>query len=777
MNSKGPHIARWIWGTRGPGRPLRTTLLLLILLPLIAALIALGWAMMHSARSTISESEGQKLSAQAQAIAEIIDTTIGQRLDDLRSRAALLPALRLHERHDLLELWINTIQQHVPEYTWIGFADQTGTVRAANQGMLAGKNVADRDWFQQGLARPTTVDLHEAVLLADLLGQNPSGGPWRFIDLATPVRDASGRTLGVLGAHLSWDWLLAQHKRFLQSIPKHLHAEIIVLGDDGTTRLMAPAAHAGEYSHLQSVQQARAGKQGWLREQWPDGRHYLVGYVRNPGYGSHHQLGWITLISLPDEEVNAEIAPVVTGIWVALALTGLMFLAALALLLNRTLGPMEQMASEIEKVSREGGSLTPGHNPPREFQMLTQMTNQMIRSLEAQRTADQNKSRFIADMSHEIRTPLNGMVGLVELMKQRSPTAQDRSDLESLTQCGKELNALLSDLIDFSAIEEGRLRFDSAPSQLTRLIEQNIRLFRGTAEQKGLRLDLRQEIPDGLYICIDPLRLSQILKNLISNAIKFTAQGHIELRSRLITPGNAIQHQTVDVLIEVEDTGIGLTQDQQEIVFGRFQQAGASIAQRYGGSGLGLTLARSLLEAMGGRLGLRSAPGEGSCFTIQFSARTATAPEITTAQPADESAAVLDRQRKILVVDDVAMNREILMRWLSHHGLQADAAACGEEAIEKSRAVAYDCILMDIDLPGISGREAAQQIRAVYGPSQQCLLIAVSGHAFSEDVSASLAAGIDLHLSKPIDFDGLLELIRYPRQAQRLGGRKTERSS
>jgi len=677
MNSKGPHIARWIWGTRGPGRPLRTTLLLLILLPLIAALIALGWVMMHSARSTISESEGQKLSAQAQAIAEIIDTTIGQRLDDLRSRAALLPALRLHERHDLLELWINTIQQHVPEYTWIGFADQTGTVRAANQGMLAGKNVADRDWFQQGLARPTTVDLHEAVLLADLLGQNPSGGPWRFIDLATPVRDASGRTLGVLGAHLSWDWLLAQHKRFLQSIPKHLHAEIIVLGDDGTTRLMAPAAHAGEYSHLQSVQQARAGKQGWLREQWPDGRHYLVGYVRNPGYGSHHQLGWITLISLPDEEVNAEIAPVVTGIWVALALTGLMFLAALALLLNRTLGPMEQMASEIEKVSREGGSLTPGHNPPREFQMLTQMTNQMIRSLEAQRAADQNKSRFIADMSHEIRTPLN----------------------------------------------------------------------------------------------------SQILKNLISNAIKFTAQGHIELRSRLITPGNAIQHQTVDVLIEVEDTGIGLTQDQQEIVFGRFQQAGASIAQRYGGSGLGLTLARSLLEAMGGRLGLRSAPGEGSCFTIQFSARTATAPEITTAQPADESAAVLDRQRKILVVDDVAMNREILMRWLSHHGLQADAAACGEEAIEKSRAVAYDCILMDIDLPGISGREAAQQIRAVYGPSQQCLLIAVSGHAFSEDVSASLAAGIDLHLSKPIDFDGLLELIRYPRQAQRLGGRKTERSS
>ncbi len=777
MNISGPHIARWIWGTRGPGRPLRTTLLLLILLPLIAALIALGWAMMHSARSTISANEGQKLSAQAQAIAEIIDTTIGQRLDDLRSRAALLPALRLHERPDLLSLWIDTIQQHVPEYTWIGFADQTGTVRAANQGMLVRKNVGDRDWFQQGLKRSTTVDLHEAVLLAELLGQNPSGSPWRFIDLATPVRDASGKTLGVLGAHLSWDWLLAQHKRFLQLMPKHLHAEIIVLGGDGTNRLMAPAAHAGEYAHLQSVLQARAGKQGWLQEQWPDGRHYRVGYVRNPGYGSHHQLGWITLISLPDEEINAAIAPVVTGIWVALALTGLMFLAALALLLNKTLGPIEEMAREIEKVSRQGGSLTLSHNPPREFQILTQMTNQMIRSLEAQQAADQNKSRFIADMSHEIRTPLNGMVGLVALMKQRSPAAQDQADLESLTQCGKELNALLSDLIDFSAIEEGRLRFDPAPTRLTRLIEQNIALFRGSAEQKGLRLELRQEIPDGLYLCVDPLRLSQILKNLISNAIKFTAQGRIELRSRLIRPGDAIRRQAAEVLIEVEDTGIGLTQDQQEIVFGRFQQAGTSIAQRYGGSGLGLTLARSLLEAMGGRLGLRSAPGEGSCFTITLWAMVATAPTMKTAPPLDESAAAVAGQQRILVVDDVAMNREILMRWLSYHGMQTDAAACGEEAVEKSRATAYDCILMDIDLPGISGREAAQRIRAVHGPSQQCLMVAVSGHAFSEDISASHDAGIDLHLSKPIDFDALLELIRHPQDAQRLGGRKTEQSS
>lgn len=776
MSIKGPPIARWIWGAQGPGRPLRSTLLLLALLPLIGALIALGWAMMHMARSTISASEGQKLSAQAQAIAEIIDTTIGQRLDDLRSRAALLPVLGLHERPDLLSLWIDTIQQHVPEYTWIGFADRTGTVRAANQGMLVGKNVLERDWFQQGLKRSTTIDLHEAVLLADLLGQHPSGGHWRFIDLATPVQDASGRTLGVLGAHLSWDWLLAQHKRFLTSIPKHLHAEIIVLGEDGKTRLMAPVAHAGEYADLDSVRQARAGQQGWLREQWPDGRHYLVGYVRNPGYGSRHQLGWITLISLPDEEVNSEIAPVVAGIWAALTITGLIFLAALALLLNRTLGPMERLTRDVEKISREGGSLAMSHNPPREFQLLTQVTNQMIRSLKAQQAADQNKSRFIADMSHEIRTPLNGMVGLAELMKQRAKTPQDQADLESLTRCGKELNTLLSDLIDFSAIEEGRLRFDPQPTQPRFLIEQSIALFRATAEQKGLSLRLRQGIPEHLAIRIDASRLSQILNNLISNAIKFTAQGSVELRSSLLTPLDSINPQSVELMIEVEDTGIGLTRDQQEIVFGRFQQAGTSIAQRYGGSGLGLTLARSLLAAMGGRLALRSAPGQGSCFVIHLSAVTTAVPEMKTTQSPNESSAAVASQRRILVVDDVAMNREILIRWLSHHGAWTDSAACGEEAVAKSMATAYDCILIDIDLPGISGREAARRIRMAEGPSQRSLMIAISGHAFSEDTRASFAAGIDLHLSKPIDFHALLELIRHPQDIQRLGGRNTERS-
>jgi signal transduction histidine kinase/CheY-like chemotaxis protein len=751
--------------------------LLLILLPLAAALIALGWTMMHSARATISSNEGEKLAAQAQAVAEIIDTTIGQRLDDLRSQAALLSALGLHEQPNQLSLWLDTIQQHVPEFTWIGFADVTGIVRAANQGMLTGKNVRERDWFQQGLQQSATIDLHEAVLLADFLGQHPSGGPWRFIDLATPVRDSSGRILGVLGAHLSWDWLLAQHKRFLKSIPKHLHAEIIVIGEDGKTRLMAPVAHAGEYATLQSVQQARAGKQGWLREQWPDGRHYLVGYVRNPGYGTHHQLGWITLISLPDLEANAEIAPVVTGIWTALTVTGLMFLAALALLLNKTLGPMEKMTREIEKISRDGGSLTLSHNPPREFQMLTQMTNQMIRSLEAQRAVDQNKSRFIADMSHEIRTPLNGMIGLAELMKQRSPNAEDRTDLESLTRCGKELNALLSDLIDFSAIEEGRLRFDPRPTRLTLLIERNIALFRAIADQKGIRICLIQDIPEHLYIRIDPLRLSQILNNLISNAIKFTAHGSVELRSRLLTPLDSVNTQAVELLIEVEDTGIGLTQDQQEIVFGRFQQAAASIAQRYGGSGLGLTLARSILEAMGGKLTLRSAPGEGSCFGIRLLAMTAAAAEMAPAATPKETAATLVGRPKILVVDDVAINREILVRWLSHHGVQTDSAVDGQEAIAKSSATAYDCILIDIDLPDISGRDAAQQLRITDGPSQQALIVAVSGHAFPEDISASLTAGIDLHFSKPIDFDALLEVIRQPQNFQRFRGRKTESSS
>ncbi|MBU3719198.1 MAG: response regulator [Burkholderiaceae bacterium] len=775
MSVNNIRFANWIWGGAPQGRPLRKTLLLLTLLPLFPALLALGSTLTRYAHQTIEASEGEKLSAQARTVAEMIDTEIGHRLNDLRSRAALLATLGLHQQPDRLSTWIDTIQEHIQEYTWIGFADPSGRVQAANRGLLKGQSVEHREWFMRGRKQPTTIDLHSAVMLSELLGPAPGGGPWRFIDLATPVMDPSGRLLGVMGVHLSWDWLLTQHKRLLQSIPKHLRAEIVVLGEDGKIRLTSPAPETQALGHLDSFQRARAGERGWMRERWPDGQDYLVGYHRNPGFGNVHQLGWVTLICLPIDAVDDQIQPVIIGIWLMLAAALALFLAAMALLLNLTLNSTEQIAQEIEGVAREGGRLDIQRPAPREFRVLADTTNQMIQSLEAQRTADQNKSRFIADISHEIRTPLNGMIGLTELLRHRGGPPEADQDIDAITRCGKELNQLLSDVIDFSAIEEHRLRFELQPTAIRELIEHNTQLFRGLAVKKGIQLKLSQDIPDNLWLLLDPLRVGQIIKNFISNAVKFTASGSVEIRSRIIS-GSGLPNMPITRLqIDIEDTGIGLTQDQQEIVFGRFQQAGSSISHRYGGSGLGLTLARSLIQAMGGQLSLYSTPDQGSCFSFWLPAQQTTEPAVDRTASHGHKHPPLSPMR-VLVVDDVPINREILVRWLTYHGHHVFQADTGEAAVQQCQSQQLDLILIDIDLPGISGREAAHRIRHSAGPCAESVIIAISGHAFAQDIEASLAAGIDLHLSKPVDFHALPALIQKCRESRARGDRNTLRS-
>lgn len=778
MPTRGAFLARWVWQPHGQGRPLRNTMLVMTLVPLLLSLMALGLTITQAAKDTIEANEGEKLAAQARTVAEMIDTAIGQRLTDLQSRAGLLATLELHHRPQALSHWLDTIQQHIPEYTWIGVADMQGRIRAASQGLLIGDDVSQREWFVRGREQPTSVDIHEAVLLGSLLGEHPSGNPWRFIDLAAPVRSPTGQSLGVMGAHLSWEWLLTQHQRFLDSIPKHLHAEIIMLGEDGSIRLTGPQREPASLHHLQSFQQARQGQQGWLRERWPNGYDYLVGYTRNAGFGSDHQLGWITLIRLPLDAVDNQIRPVITGIWILVVAALLLFFAAMALLLVVTLRSTEHLVRDIDQIARHGGRLEVGRPAPREFKLLAQTTNQLIQSMEAQRAADQDKSRFIADMSHEIRTPLSGMIGLAELLRQRLPQGQDQQDINGLIRCGQELNQLLSDVIDFSAISENRLRLQPQPIRPAELIEHNVRLFHGLARQQGIGLHLQQHIPQSLCLMIDPLRLGQVIKNLISNAIKFTPQGRVDIRAQAHRPAAHDEQQEASLTIDVNDTGIGLTQAQQEIVFGRFQQAGLSIAERYGGSGLGLTLAKSLIDAMGGQLSLRSQIGRGTSISIQLPARPAPADApITvpsTTPPVDE---IVGRSLRILVVDDVAINREILCRWLIHHGHQPTEAASGEQTLEYCLHHRFDLILIDIDLVGMSGREASRQLRASAGPSANAVLIAVSGHAFAQDIADSLAAGIDLHINKPIDFDALLGLLHQIAAGQGLRrGRNTAAS-
>lgn len=751
-------------------RPLQQTLLAFAITPIITVLAIVGILTSRSVEKNIHVEEGNKLASEARYFSEILDLTIGKKLMDIKSRAGLLAELGLQNDSSRLAAWVNGIQRTIPEYTWVGFANPQGSIVASSQKILLNQSVREREWFQRGLRQPTSIDVHEARLLEPYLPRRASETPWRFIDVTSPVFLQDGTLIGVLGAHLSWDWLVAQHRRFSESLQRQRSAEIIVAGPDGSPRLLAAELEKMSLHKQFSFQQATLGKTGWTKEAWPDGQTYLVGYTRNSGYGEDHQLGWVTLIRLPIHQTAIITDPINIGIWSLITFVSVIFVFGSLALVRKTLHPVQQIVNEINQIAQHGGRVDLSVPMPKEFYILGSVTNQLIQTMEAQRSSEQAKTRFLADMSHEIRTPLNGLLGHSELLKARLSAAEDCHDIDQIIRCAQELQILVDDILDLSAIEENRLRLERKPFRLIDVIKMNLNIFRPLARQKNLEFNAHLAFPVGLAIIGDRLRLGQILRNLLSNAIKFTSQGSVEISIRYAGGSATARHSRAPNLpialeLVVSDTGIGLTQAQQEVVFGRFEQAETSISARYGGSGLGLSVTRALTEAMGGTITLNSALHVGThvMVVIPFESVIET-PGCRSITETAVAAPTKDLERpaealKILVVDDIKTNREILVRWLELRGHKVSQAATGQDSIREAEKIKYDVICMDIDLPDMNGRAATEAIRKNASASRHAVVIAISGHAFDHDISASKAAGIDIHLSKPIRFEALNTLL------------------
>lgn len=766
-------------GGQQAARPLRQRVLLAVVGSTIVLLGVLGITITQINLARLEREEGNTLLANARYFAELLDMTIGRQLMDLESRATLLPILALHQEPAKLATWLTTIQAKIPEYTWIGFANAKGQIVASGNQILRDHDVTRREWFQAGQQQARTLDLHDAQLLSAHMPVRIDGQPWRFIDLVAPVRHRNGTLLGVLGAHLSWDWLIAQHQRFSESLTRQRNTEIIVLGPDGDIRLLGPGLTGSDMTTLASVVAAQSGKSGWVRETWADGESYLVGFTRNPGYGHGHQLGWVTLARVPTRQAAPLWHSSIISVWLLIAVAMGIFLVAIHRLLTQTLRPIEMLIRMIRTVARNGGRVQPEPDTPHEFVMLSQATNQLIAAMEARQAADQAKSQFLADMSHEIRTPLHGLIGYAELLKNRLHTARDQDDIRQIILCARDLTEIVNDLLDLSAIEEHRLQFVHQPLQLQELVEFNVKLFEPLAHEKALVFSVRTEISNAPYIMGDRLRLGQILKNLLSNAIKFTERGRVDVRVCVtmipipsgspsptsevaVTRAAPTPPESVSAMltITVEDTGIGLSQTQQELIFGRFQQAAPDTRVRFGGSGLGLSVCRALVHAMGGRLALESALHQGTRICIDIPVAPALHMDnhrssATPSLPISDSGTRL----RILVVDDVATNRQLLTRWLDTRGHHVDDASTGAEALGRVASSTYDLILMDIDLPDLSGREITRTIRDSSYTSARSRIFAVSGHAFAHDITASTAAGFDGHFSKPLNFDELSQAL------------------
>ena len=392
-----------------------------------------------------------------------------------------------------------------------------------------------------------------------------------------------------------------------------------------------------------------------------------------------------------------------------------------------------------------------------------EMEERLRQASAAAAAANAAKSEFLAHMSHEIRTPMNAVLGLAQVLE-REPLAPAQRDMVGrIRGAGQSLLAILNDVLDLSKIEAGQLRIEPRPFDLRALLANLDSLMGQAARAKGLALRIEPPaLPPG-QLRGDGLRIEQILINLVSNAIKFTERGEVSVRVRT----DEVEEAQLRVHAEVRDTGIGIAPEAQARLFAPFTQADAGIARRFGGTGLSLSICKRLVELMGGAIGVRSQPGLGSTFWFELPLeRVAGSEPASAAIPAPAAASASGSRlagMHVLVVDDSAMNRDLVQRALALEGAEATLAADGQQAIEllRSRPRAFDAVLMDVQMPVLDGLSATRRIRDELGLAA-LPVIAFTAGVGADQQAAARAAGADDVLPKPMDLEQMtLLLLRW----------------
>jgi two-component system, sensor histidine kinase len=444
-----------------------------------------------------------------------------------------------------------------------------------------------------------------------------------------------------------------------------------------------------------------------------------------------------------------------TGFWLARIIIEPVSRLALAMDRVRDSG---EFGHAVDKTSDdEVGNLTDAFNDLLdELKRKNQSLRESFDDLTEAREASLQKSHFLANMSHEIRTPLNGVLGMAQAMQMDELPPRQAERLAVIRSSGEGLLAVLNDILDISKIEAGKFELETVEFDLNALVESVRAIFAPTAASKGLYLTICVgEAAAGAW-CGDPMRLRQILSNLMSNALKFTTTGGVAVN---------VEADELGLHIRVEDTGIGIPPEKLGQLFGKFVQVDSSTTRRFGGTGLGLAICRELALLMGGDIEAHSVDGEGSCFTANLPLiRPVTSERVAEPSPPVTSsvdAAMGERPLRVLAADDNATNRLVLQALLGPLDVELTQVENGREAVERWRTGRFDLILMDIQMPEMDGIQATRTIRSeeMRDARLPTPIFALSANAMSHHINQYLAAGMSGHIAKPIDVAELYEVL------------------
>lgn len=598
----------------------------------------------------------------------------------------------------------------------------------------------ERDLYQH--RKDYLVDLVDmAVLVADSYQHKAAIGELSLAD----AQKSAVSALRTLGRENGYYWV---HDLQLKMV-MHPYASSLE-GHD----LATYADPTGKRLFAEMNRMISASGEGFVEYLWPKpGQQQPVekiSYVK-----LYRPWNWVIGSGMYLDDIAADVAALRSKVYITVAvllLAIIIFSIVAAVHIKRPLQQSLILLKELPEQYRPNIDTESLDESGQLLKAMVKLVTNLKEAKEKAEAASSAKGRFLAQMSHEIRTPMHAISGLTELALNAAESPQQQELLGNIQHAADHLLSLVNQVLDFSKMESGAIELEQLAFDLRKTISAVMLPFDVQIRAKGVTflLTYAEELPT--YVLGDPTRLRQVLVNLLGNAVKFTQQGQICLS---VAKGEQ-QGEQFELLIKVQDTGVGIPQEKLGQIFTPYAQASASTTREFGGTGLGLSIVRQLLEVMHGSITVESQVGIGTCFHVVIPVSTADHDDLARRMDTPEVA-----PKRVLLAEDSPVNRAMLVKLLEKAGHTVDAVADGRSAVKQWQAASYDLILMDIQMPEMDGFGASRAIRAIEAQQGGHVpIIAMTGQGTPEDSEACAQAGMDLHLKKPVQLCELLAAMR-----------------